>query len=726
MICIATENPDSITKTLSDVVVTGKKNNHLRNTDIGRITIMGAEISKMPMLLGEPDIIRSLQMQPGISQGIEGFSGLYVHGGEDDQNLMIYDGMPLYQVSHLGGLFSSFNVDAVRDVDFYKTSFPAQYGGRISSITDINMREPNKQKFTGSLSLGLISGKAYLTGPIKTNQTAFSLALRRTWIDAISAPTLATMNAIDKKNGKKTIAGYAFTDVNFKLSHIFNARLNASLMAYYSKDKLKFGEKLFGKSNDQEDYDSGYSDDKHNIFNWGNQGLCATLKFRQNNFSTKATAFLTEYSSYNIQKRVYSGGNNDSTTLDSKSDRTDNSITDIGVQIDNTLHIGALCAISFGMNYTHHSYLPERIKSYYVTKGVLTDYNNDSGYLSGNQMDAWTSTELSIKNLIHANLGVRYVNYWSGTNHHQELEPRASLRLGINDYYCLKLGYARMSQFAQQISNNHISLPTDLWQPTPTHIRPLYCHHFSSGLYGQIHKDYSIATELWYKRFFNLLEYREGISALNPNMSWQEKITSGKGWAYGLDFNISKTKGKLTGSISYALMWNWRKFPLLNEGIKFPAKFDNRHKINVFANFNFNKQWSAICSWTYTTGNRFTLSLYNYDTSSGLFPDAPSCGFGDVSGDVITGVGYVSSRNNTRLPAYHRMDIGVTYTKKYKNGKSGVWNFGIYNAYCHMNAISIQKDEYNNKRIDNGNWHRVFKTYSLIPAIPSVSYTYNF
>ena len=215
----AAEKSDSINKTLSDIVVDGLGTRNVRSTDMGRTTLSRDQILKMPVLLSEPDLIKTLQLQPGVSQGTEAFAGLYVHGGEDDQNLFLFDGLPLYQVSHLGGLFSSFNVAAVSEADFYKTSFPVQFGGRTSSITDITMQTPNKEKYTGQLSLGLTSGNIFVSGPLVKNRTAMAIGIRRTWIDAISAPTLAIMNAIDKPNGKKSIANYSFTDLNFKIDH---------------------------------------------------------------------------------------------------------------------------------------------------------------------------------------------------------------------------------------------------------------------------------------------------------------------------------------------------------------------------------------------------------------------------------------------------------------------------------------------------------------------------
>ena len=220
---------------------------------------------------------------------------------------------------------------------------------------------------------------------------------------------------------------------------------------------------------------------------------------------------------------------------------------------------------------------------------------------------------------------------------------------------------------------------------------------------------------------------REGISVLNPQLNWADKLTNGKGWSYGIDLSFTKEVGSFTGTIGYGLMWNWRKFSQLNHGVKFPAKFDNRHKININAAYKLNEKVEFNAGWTYMTGNRLTLSMYNYDIPGSQFPDAPTVGPPGY-GNEIDGIDYYSSRNNVRMPAYHRLDIAININKKLKKGRKAIWNVSLYNAYCHMNAITIQKDNENNVFFTSNKdkWHRAFKTLSFIPTIPSVSYTYIF
>ena len=723
----AAEKSDSINKTLSDIVVDGLGTRNVRSTDMGRTTLSRDQILKMPVLLSEPDIIKTLQLQPGVSQGMEAFAGLYVHGGEDDQNLFLFDGLPLYQVSHLGGLFSSFNVAAVSEADFYKTSFPVQFGGRTSSITDITMQTPNKEKYTGQLSLGLTSGNIFISGPLVKHRTAMALGIRRTWIDAISAPTLAIMNAIDKPNGKKTIANYQFTDLNFKIDHSFRPNVTASIMAYYSHDRLKFGERRF-QDPDEEKGNSGYYDEHFNKFGWGNYGISGTFKMQSSHSQLHATVYWSKYSSDYLQQREYQNDIEEALSYGKITDSTNNWISDIGAKLNFSTWITSRFKMLCGAEWVNHNYLPEDLSTLSIAKGLETRFNSYSGNINAQQLSLWAGGELSPSSRISLNLGVRLANFWSQGENHHILEPRATLRVSLNDDLSLKMGYAKMSQFAQQVSNNHVSLPTDLWQPIPAGFKPMTSHQYSIGAYKNFSSSLLFSAEAWYKRTYNILEYRDGISMLNPLLAWNEKLTSGKGWAYGIDLSLRKTVGRLSGSIGYGLMWNWRKFAELNEGKRFPAKFDNRHKINIVASYNFSPSLCLSASWVYTTGNRMTMSLYNYDTSSGFFPDAPSNGYGDIGSDKVTGVGSIAGRNNVRLPAYHRLDLALSYTKNLKNGRKSVWNVSLYNAYCHMNAITIQKDDFNNKWGHNGGteWHRSFKTFSLIPIVPSASYTYYF
>lgn len=746
-ICIMGQNEidssDSISnpKILQEVEVRGYgADRNLKAPEMGRISLSNKMITDLPVMFGEPDIVKTLQTLPGVSQGVEGFTGLYVRGGDNDQNLFLYQGLPLYHVSHLGGIFSSFNVPTISQVDFYKSAFPARYGGRISSITDVSMKRSDFEKFHGRFSIGLLSANIFLTGPIIKDRTAFTIGARRSWIDLISAPTLAIINAVEKKKGKKHIAGYNFTDLNVRIDHKFNQNMSAHIIGYYGHDRLRIGLREFEKKNesytfgpdglpvlDESKAVSPFFDEDVNRMSWGNWGVLGAFDYRIGPGVWNTSVYYSKYSSTYSQEREYQSDLDDPNTYGYNKSRTENGIADIGVRTDYLADFSETYQLRAGIEYVNHDYLPEALSNQIYSEGKSYEDSNNSPHISSNELSAHVDNTLNFNDKIAFNIGLRGSMNHIQSHTYLHLEPRASLKIAVGSDYSIKASYARMHQYVQQISSNYINLPTDLWQPVAFDFKPLRSDQYSLGFYGNLPLHMYFSVEGWYKDMDNLLEYREGISMLDPGLDWNEKLTSGNGWSYGVDFSVTKEAGAFTGSIGYGLMWNWRKFEELNLGKKFPAKFDNRHKININLAYKLNDKIDFNAGWTYMTGNRLTLSLYNYDIPGNQFPDAPSVG-PPGWGNEFEGIDYYSSRNNVRLPAYHRLDLGMSLHQTYKNGRSGVWNFSLYNAYCRMNAITIVKDNENNiiSAPDKDRWHRAFKTLSFIPIIPSVSYTYSF
>lgn len=718
---------------LKEVVVRGYgAERNLKAPEMGRVSLSGNMIANLPVMFGEPDIVKALHTLPGVSQGVEGFTGLYVRGGDNDQNLFLYQGLPLYHVSHLGGIFSSFNVETVDRVDFYKASFPARYGGRISSITDIGMREPDFNKFGGQVSVGLLNANVYVSGPIIKNRTAFSAGLRRSWIDIFSLPTLAIVNRITKKNGKKHIFGYNFTDLNLRLDHKINSDMSLQLVGYYGYDRLKLGLREFDAENNSyppTESDTHFFDENTNRLAWGNWGVVGAFDYRLPKGRLSASVFYSNYSSSYRQERDYQSDTSDPLTHEYSKSHTSNSIADIGAKVGYMADFSRVYTLRAGIDYANHNYLPSGLVNRFLTNGVETVEDNNSPHVTANEAAVYLDNTLNFSDKAAFSLGVRgVVNRVEGKSF-ADVEPRASLKVAVGENYSIKAGYARIHQYVQQVSTNYIDLPTDLWQPVTARFKPLESDQYSIGVYGNLPWSMYFSVEGWYKDMRNLLEYRDGVSVLNPDIAWEDKLTSGKGWSYGVDLSVTREVGKITGSVGYGLLWNWRKFDDLNQGLKFPAKFDNRHKININASYKLNDKFEFSAAWTFTTGNRLTLSTYNYDVPGTMFPDAPSPGppgWGDD--DEMEGVSLYTSRNNVRLPANHRLDLGMTIHVRHKNGHAGMWNISLYNAYCHMNPMTIKKDNINNVLFthDKENWHRAFKTLSLIPTIPSFSYTYKF
>lgn len=726
---LATEPADSVMHgNLPEFVVTeSAAERNLNSLQMGTFSLSDEQILNMPTMFGEPDIVKTLQTLPGVSQGVEGFTGLYVRGGENDQNLFLFEGLPLYHVSHIGGIFSSFNVAQIEKVDFYKSSFPSQYGGRISSITDISMKKPNFDKFTGRFSIGLLSGNAFISGPIWKDKTAFSASIRRSWIDLISIPAIAIMNSIDKKKGKKHMFHYAFTDFNARIDHRFNQNATIMMHGYYGHDNMKLGERSFKPINST---GTDFFEEDINKMSWGNWGVLTNFKYRLNKSQFDISAYYSSYTSKYDQETESQTNLDDASSYGYNKSHTDNSISDFGINASYLAEFSKLYTLRTGIGYIRHRYLPEGVTHNALIDGDSIFNYNGSPHISSNEANIYIDNTFQFTDWFALNAGLRGVMYHIESKTYNTLEPRASIRINVSQNHSIKLGYSRTHQFVQQISQNYINLPTDLWQPISTKFEPLHSDQYSIGVYGNLPYSMYFSVEGWYKDMNNVLEYREGISSLDPTIAWDDKLTSGKGWSYGMDISISRSEGKLTGSIGYGLMWNWRKFDQLNKGEKFPAKFDNRHKFNINVNYKLNDKIEFNAGWTFMTGNRMTLSLYNYDGlnynySDPIFPDAPNTNI--IGSDTFEGFDYISSRNNIRLPAYHRLDLSMNIYKRMKNGKMGIWSFGLYNAYCNMNSMTIIKTQSikweNNKMSDRYN---AFKTFSMIPIIPSVSYTYIF
>ena len=715
------------TTSLDEVKVVAKSAEEtLQSAEMGKVSFSGNRIKSIPVLLGEPDVIKTLHTLPGVTQGMDGFTGLYVHGGENDQNLFLYEGLPLYHVDHLGGVFSSFNASTIGKVDFYKTTFPSRYGGRLSSVTDISMKQPDFGKLSGTFSIGLLSGNLYLSAPIRKDKTALAIGIRHSWLDVLMLPTMAIVNACSKSNGEKHTAYYGFTDLNLRLDHRFNSNLTAGIVGYLGKDRLKIGERLFemeGRYNNLNEpsvsMEHEYFDEDLNKLNWGNWGVLGYLNYRANKGNIKVQAYYSDYQSsfsqeYKVQRNVED-------FYSSTMYRTQNAIKDGAVQASFVSDFNDVYQLETGAGWIHHNYVPEDILNQSATgSGMIYEARNHDS-VKANEVFCYVDNKINLTDNLSVNAGLRSAFFHVDGVSQKILEPRVSFRAKLTKKLLLKAGYARMNQFAQQISNNYINLPTDLWQPVTSRFKPLQSDQYSLGTYLKLPYSLTLSVEGWYKKMRNILEYKEGVSVYNPTLNWQDKLTAGKGHSYGVDISLARTLGPLTGTIGYGLMWNKRKFDELNEGEEFNAKFDNRHKININANYKLNDKIELNAGWTYMTGNRITLALYSYETPENQFPDAPH--INNPSTDGVLGLDYFSGRNNVRMPAYHRLDLGVRLHKMTKKGRHTYWNIGLYNAYCRMNPMTIKKEMVTSTSYEQ---KRTFKTMSLLPIIPSVSYTYKF
>lgn len=704
---------------LDEVNIIGPRCYELNTPEMGVLFFSKKDIKSIPVMFGEGDVIKALQTQTGVSAGAEGFSGMYVRGGNDDENLYMLDGVPIYKIMHLGGLFSAINVEAIQDVKFYKSSFPPHYGGRLSSVLDVCTREGDMFAYHGSVMLGLTSVNMNMEGPIVKGKTSFATSVRRSWLEALIAPSLAIMNRKNRSKGEEKSGRYAFTDVNVKIKHIFNNRSLANLMLYFGNDYLKIGNRTF--------MDDSFYFLKDNMIRmkWGNMLVAGKWMYHLNEkIKFDVSLSYLNYTSL-LQKNVFESDNREEDInykeLSIKK-TSKNGICDM----NGSVHLGYFVSnkhyINLGTNYTRHYFLPELNNIQTVSMDTEASYQSNDKRLIANEMAFYAEDDWNISDFFRLKAGLRFCLLGVDETTYHTLEPRISFRIALSDQLSLKSSYSRMNQFVQQISDSYISLPTDYWMPINRKFKPLKSDLVSAGLYYEYLHDYFFSIEGYYKYMHNLLEYKEGYAFMPASVGWDQKLTQGRGYSYGIELTTEKKSGKLTGMLGYGLLWSERQFAELNRGKRFPSKYDNRHKINILVNYKLNSILELSGGWTYITGNRMTIMFEDYLSSSinGFDPlFAPSNPFQDEW------VNYYEGKNNVRLPAYHRLDLGMNIYQTLKNGRMGIWNISIWNAYCRMNPIAIRTHTLYSDR-DKRKISPQFQTIGLFPLIPSVSYTYKF
>lgn len=700
---------------LNEVVVTASSPEKalIHSTQMGALEVNQQTIRATPVLFGESDLVKTLQLMPGVAAGIEGMAGMYVRGGNGDENLFLIDGNPVYQVNHIGGIFSAFNPEAVRGLDFFKAGFPSRYGGRLSSVVDVHTKEGNMKEYHGSASIGLIAGNLSLEGPIVKDRTSFHIALRRTWLDAITAPALAIANKKEKKHGNRTQARYAFHDLNLKLNHRFNDRSRLFLSLYNGNDVLSAGVSEFPTRPEQ----TFYKNDTDANLRWGNLMATAGWTYVFNNrLFGKISGVYTQYHSRIKQTQEYIYGKPEMSNYSHSSMETESQsgITDAGLRASFDYLPAGPHHIRFGGDYLLHRFRPEysRMQALSKDKNQAVDLNKTfaDALLWANEGALFVEDDWTLNSFLRVNAGLRVSLFNVEQKTYTALEPRVSLRWLLKDELSFKASYARMNQYVHLISNSYINLPTDAWMPVTSQLKPLVSDQVSAGFYYNLNNRFNFSVEGYYKTLHNLLEYRDGTTFLPSFDSWENKLTAGSGRAYGAEFMVRKEAGRLTGWIGYSLAWADRSFPELNKGIRFPSRYDNRHKLNIVGMYKLTPKVELSAAWTYTSGNHITLSLEEYE---GLLPDIK--------------VPFFEERNNFQLPDYHRLDVGVNIYRPKKKGRMGIWNISVYNAYCRMNPFMIYKKS-NTVEVPGEDTKRVprFKKAGLLPIIPSITYTYKF
>jgi len=723
---------------LQEITVIGRQRiTGVQSAQMSAVEVPISQIKTVPTLFGEADLVKALQLLPGVQSGSEGSTGMYVRGGGPDENLFLLDGIPVYNVNHMAGFFSVFNPDAVKNVTLYKGSFPARFGGRLSSVIDVRMNDGNDKEIHGNVSVGIISSKINIEGPIIKEKTTFNISARRTYSDLLLQPILmfAADEAFDENDDGSMSAGYYFYDLNAKINHKFsnNDRLYFSL---YMGDDIIYTDFRNKYSNvyDYEDQIRYEFSNRMNLkWNWGN--IVTSVRWNHminNKLFMNATA---AYTRYRFDMGV--GTKMKSTTTYTDSIKKESSEVFMGYQSgieDYTFKADYDYAphpnhdVKFGLNYTYHTFRPGvsvariDIKESGQTLAVDTMIGDKNVY--SHETMFYAEDNISIGYALKANLGLHYSFFNVQKETYHSLQPRLGLRLLANDNLSFKAGYAAMSQNVHLLSNSYVSLPTDLWVPVTKRIKPMRSHQYSVGAFYNLNDIVDLSVEGYYKSMHNLIEYKDGATFLGSSTGWEDKVVMGDGWAYGVEFLAQKSIGKTTGWIGYTWAKSERLFNRpgqeLNYGKVFPAKYDRRHDVSLVVSHKFSDRFDLSGTWVFSTGNTGTLALQQY--AAGTIPDT----YNYFSQPNITGEqNYISGRNNFRFNPYHRMDIGMNFHKKKKHG-TRTWNISIYNTYNNNNPFLVfpKEDDYYNPITNQWVTKKSLVQYSIFPIIPSISYSY--
>lgn len=664
---------ESSTGSLGEVVVTaGRNNRNVQKAQMGVIDVPIRAIKNLPVLMGERDIMKIIQLLPGVQGGQEGTTGFYVRGGNLDQNLVQLDEATVYNPNHLFGLFSTFNINSVNHVQLIKGGFPAEYGGRLSSILNITMKEGNKTKYQTEGGFGLLTTNLTFQGPIQKNKSSFIISARRSHIDLLLKPFTS----------KSTT--YKFYDLNAKMNYELG-----------KKDHLFFS---FFKGNDNAAYTGA------NSFNYNTDFGNTTGTFRWNHlFGSKI------FSNTSIIYNDYHLGLG--TTQNNYYEVLYTGIKDMNAKTDFTYTPNSKHKIKVGFTYTYHTLYPAAVSAKIPRRGNQITINKDSiTKRPSNELAFYATDDYDISKTISFNYGVRIPVFTASGTTYTAIEPRVTTKISINPTTSIKASWTLMNQFLHSVPNSTASLPTDIWLSSSAKVKPQQSSQIALGLFKNF-KDNSIeaSAEIYYKTMNNQVLFKEGSQiVLTTNLD--DILTFGSGKSYGLELFVKKNFGRLTGWGSYTLSKTTQKFPELNRGSVFPASFDRRHNLSLAGSYDLNKHWTVSADFVFYTGRAFTLPAGRITVP--------------VNGSLYDGVYYdFTNRNNARFRNYHRLDVSLSNKKTVKIwGKKyeREWVFGAYNVYSRLNPYFI----YLTTNADTKQPEA--RQISLLPIIPSVSFNFKF
>jgi hypothetical protein len=674
---------------LGDVVIEANSlSEKLNSTQMSMDQITMVQAKQIPALFGEVDIIKTLQLKPGVQSGGEGTSGLYVRGGGPDQNLFLFDEAQVYNPSHLFGLFSTFNGDAVKDVRLFKGGFPAEYGGRLSSVIDVRMREGNMRKFSGSGGLGIISSRLTLETPIVKDKASISLSGRRTYFDIF---TRAINKTQEDNPDYNPIPDYFFYDLNGKLSFNLGEKDQIFISGYGGRDAFKFATDNFSAD-----------------FTWGNIAASAhwTHIFGPRTF-LKTVASFSEYD-YNLSNE-FAGFNFDLSS----------GVRDISGKSEMTYLPNPKHTLKVGGQYTYHTFSVGRLSA--STDDGSLDFNAGQDFF-GTDLAIYANEEFKVNPRLTLDGGLRLSAFASDEQFFYGLEPRAAAKYNLSEKVAVKGSFTRMFQYVHLVSNSGASLPTDIWYPSNRVVNPQRADQVAAGISALLGNQLLLTNEVYYKWLKNQIDFRDGAQLfVNPNLN--DEFVFGKGWGYGDEIYLEKKRGdgdgfidRTTGWIGYTLSWSFRQFDAINNGSKFFPRYDRRHDASIVLIHEVGKHWSFTGTWVYGTGQAISLPVAWYLSNSAVPGETPGI------------VPIYTERNGFRMPAYHRADLGIVYKFFPKWGEADL-TLSIYNVYNRRNPFFLYSD-INTQTVANTDIRIVesfaIKQVSLFPTIPSLTFNFKF
>ncbi|MEQ9300470.1 MAG: TonB-dependent receptor [Cyclobacteriaceae bacterium] len=696
---------------LEEVVI---ETSRLQDTQMSVNSFSPKDIQRLPSLMGEPDLLKTITLTPGIKFGADNASGFYVRGGGPDQNLILLDGATIYNPTHAFDLFSTFNTSAVKHIDVIKGGFPARYSGRLSSVLDVRMKEGNTQKVTGEVGLGYLLSKFTVEGPLGGENTSFLVSGRRTFMDLI----FKFVGDFEPAENRELQQDIIFGDLSAKVNHRFSDKDQVFLSYYGSGDRLDVTEK-------ERNLDDAFpfESEMDVKLGWSNRIVAARWNHL---FSDKLFANTTAtYTKFDINvdldsRETYGSPPGSSTNIYINSFNSE--IEDYGVKLQFDYFPSANHNIKFGLNGIQHQFRPGVSGIQIETEDFEgnVDLVFDDQETSSVEASAFVEDEVSITDKLKTNIGVHaaLLNVEGKTYH--SIQPRIAMNYQLNNQVSLSASYAEMAQFIHLLTNSTLGIPLDLWVPATPDAPPMQSRQMAAGVSYRPSREYLFTFETYYKTMDNLIAYKEGATFTNAQESWQSKIeTGGEGEAYGFEFFLQKKTGRTTGWLGYTLSWTDRQFENLNAGRVFPYKYDRRHDISLVAMHEISDRINLSASWVFASGNAVS---FPYGRTTAL-PDIPALTPQyDPGTPTATSIDVFEGRNTVRMPNYHRLDIGINFVKQKKRG-TRTWNLSVYNTYLNQNPFIIYT---NDPESATGNGDRELIQVSSYWIVPSITYNFKF